>query len=404
MKRILSTAVIASLAALYAPEARATNGMRMIGFGPVQNSMGGVSAAVPLDAATIVTNPAGMSALDTRLDLGVSAFMPTVKYTATWTPDGVNLFNADQKSGRPTDFIPTVGFVYKASDALTLGVAALGTAGMGVDYDAGASGLYGSKTLTSFMNLRLAPAASYKIMKGLSVGVALNLQYALLKYDVASALGLQPRDTKGAFGYGASIGVMYQPVDAVTLGLAYETKGFFQDFEWTFGGLKEKLDFDQPQVLTFGVAVRPADGLLVAADVEWINWSATNGKNQPAFDTNPALTGALPFNMNWDDQVVLKLGGQYAVTKEFRVRLGYNYGKSPLDPNRAFEDIAFPAIAEHHITGGVGYDFGKLTVNAGAMYSPESKLTASNPLQQGIVTAEVKMSQLEFDLGVAYRF
>jgi long-chain fatty acid transport protein len=48
---------IATAALAAAAPAAATNGMRMIGFGPVQNSMGGVSAAAPLDAATIVTNP-----------------------------------------------------------------------------------------------------------------------------------------------------------------------------------------------------------------------------------------------------------------------------------------------------------------------------------------------------------
>jgi long-chain fatty acid transport protein len=148
------------------------------------------------------------------------------------------------------------------------------------------------------------------------------------------------------------------------------------------------------------------DGLLVAADVQWINWSDTNGKNKPAFQNDISVTGAMPWNLDWSDQVVYKLGAQYqiAAVKGLAVRAGYNYGKSPLNKDRAFENVAFPAIAEHHFTLGAGYDAGKVTVNVAAQYSPEAKLTGANPMEQGIVAYEVRMSQLAFDLGLAYRF
>ena len=54
---------------------------------------------------------------------------------------------------------------------------------MGVDYDAD---LYGAKTLTSYMNLRVAPAASYEINDQLSVGVTANLMYAMMKYEAVA--------------------------------------------------------------------------------------------------------------------------------------------------------------------------------------------------------------------------
>ncbi len=414
MKKTLRFLVGAAALAAATP-ALATNGMRMIGFGPVQNSMGGASVGAPLDAATAITNPAGLSGLQREADLAGTYFNPTVKYDASGAASG-----STQDSDRGASYIPTLGLVWPGTESLTLGLAAVGVAGMGVDYP---MDLYGGNTLTSYMNLRIAPAASYQIMKGLSVGVAANLMYATMKYEVAGGMGWPPRDTAGSFGYGATIGLSYTPVDMVTLGVAYETKGFFQDFEFdipqhvqvvgfdSFGnpimgtvpGGTEKLAFDQPAVATVGASVRPTEGLLVAADVEWINWSDTNGKDQPAFDTNPQLTGAQAWNMNWDDQIVLKLGAQYAVTPALKVRAGYNYGKMPLDPSRAFENIAFPAIAEHHITLGAGYSFGGLTVNVAGVYVPEAKITGSNPAQ-GISSYETKMSQIAFDLGAAYRF
>jgi long-chain fatty acid transport protein len=394
MRKIAGLFAAALLAA--ASPAFATNGMRMIGFGPVQNSMGGAGVAAPLDAATVISNPAGLSALQRRADLAGTFFNPSVKY-ASDAGSGNSV-----SSDRSPSYIPTLGVVAPMSDALHVGIAAFGVSGMGVDYG---RDLFGSTTMTSYMNMRVAPAASYQLAKGVSVGLAANLMYAQMKYAVGDAMGILPRDTQGSFGYGATVGLQYAPVDMVTLGVAYESKSFFQDFEWNLPTGKDKLDFDQPQVATVGAAMRPLPGLLVAADVEWINWSDTNGKGQPKFKT--AGADAMPWNLNWDDQIVLKLGGEYAATPALKVRAGYNYGKMPLDKSRVFENVAFPAIAEHHITAGAGYSLGALTVNVAAMYVPEAKISGSDPDFMGMgmpVSYTTKMSQLAFDLGASYRF
>lgn len=406
----LSAALGVTAALAFATPASATNGMRMIGFGPVQNSMGGASAAAPLDTATAISNPAGLSALGKRADLSGTYFAPTVKFLAKGAGTGGEL-----TSDRGASYIPTLGFSWSTLENLTLGVGASGTSGMGVDYKAD---LFSNSVMTSYSNMRVAPAASYQLMKGLSAGVALNLMWAQMEWEAG---GMYKRDAQSAFGYGATVGLQYTPVgtpaEMLTVGVAYETKSDFQDFEWdipsntimtpmgpfTVPGGKETLEFDQPQVLTFGAAVRPLPILLVAADVQWINWSATNGKDLPKYaGENEMTTGSQDWNLNWDDQVVLKLGAQVEAMKDLKVRAGYNYAKSPLDKSRAFENIAFPAIAESHYTFGVGYDYGKFSVNAAAVYVPESVETGAD-LSMGITSYTTKMSQLAFDLGVAYR-
>jgi long-chain fatty acid transport protein len=391
MRKIAGLFAAGLLAA--ASPAFATNGMRMIGFGPVQNSMGGAGVAAPLDAATIMSNPAGLSSLQRRADLAGTFFNPSVKYDSNFgSGDSIS-------SDRGASYIPTLGVVAPAMENLNVGIAAFGVSGMGVDYK---RDLFGSTTMTSYMNMRVAPAVSYQVAKGVSLGVAANLMYAQMKYAVGDGMGILPRDAQGSFGYGATVGVQYTPVDVVTLGLAYESKSFFQEFEWNLATGKDKLDFDQPQVATVGAAVRPIPGLLVAADVEWINWSDTNGKDQPKFKT--AAADSIPWNLNWDDQLVLKIGGEYAATPALKVRAGYNYGKMPLDKTRAFENVAFPAIAEHHITAGAGYSFGNLAVNVAAVYVPEAKLSGTGDVMGMPMSYTTKMSQLAFDLGASYRF
>ena len=388
MRKIAGAFAVACLVA--ASPAFATNGMRMIGFGPIQNSMGGAGAAAPLDGATIVTNPAGLAAVAPRIDLAAQAFMPDVKYAMS-TPGP----SFSGTSGRPTDVLPTLTGVYRVQNQFTLGFAALGTAGMGVDYAADPSG---NRLMTSYTNARVAPAMAYQVNDQLSVGLALNLMWAQMSFQ----MGGRPKfNESGSFGYGATVGAAYRPAEMVTIGAALETRSYFQDFTWNVGGTDYALAFDQPMVATLGAAVRPGAGLLFALDGQWINWSDTMGKNLPKY-TKPV--GAGSFDMRWSDQWVVKVGAQYEIPglKDLKVRAGYNYGKTPLEATNFRANMAFPAIAEHHITAGVGYEIGRWGVNAAVVYSPEATISFSDPAS-GINSVQSKMSQTAFELGGTYR-
>jgi long-chain fatty acid transport protein len=290
---------------------------------------------------------------------------------------------------------------FRPNDAFTVGIAALGTAGMGVDYKN--FGGPGAELMSSYMNGRISPAVAYKVNDQFSAGVALNLMYAQMKFAVPTAGGEVQPPSANSFGYGATIGVTYAPTAMVTIGAALETQSYFQDFSFDVGGGQTiKIKLDQPMVGTLGLAVKPAEGLLLALDGQWINWSAVLGKNKP--EVSPA--GGMAFNMNWSDQFVLKLGAQYQIPalKELTVRAGFNYGKTPVDKASAFESVLFPAIAEQHYTVGVGYDISKWTVNASFMYSPEAKLTGEFPTAGGPAPFSTTMSQTEVQLGAVYKF
>jgi len=176
MKKLLGIVAVAAVVA--AAPAYATNGMRLTGFGPVQQSMGGASVAAPLDAVTAVTNPAGLSLLAPQIEVAGAAFSPTVKY---------DIGGQGATSSRPTDFLPTLAAAFRANDAITVGVAALGTAGMGVDYkDFGGPG---AEMMSSYLNGRIAPAVAYKVNDQLSAGLALNLMYAQMKFALPTPAG-----------------------------------------------------------------------------------------------------------------------------------------------------------------------------------------------------------------------
>lgn len=400
-------------AALYvaiAFPAYATNGMRMIGFGAVQNSMGGASVGATLDGASMVSNPAGLTELGRRLDLGGELFKPSVSYNATGiAPPFVANNGATLDSGRGPSPIPALSVVAPITDRLSAGIGIFGTSGMGVDYPVN---LFSGATYTSYMQARLTPSVAYKLKDMVSAGVTINGMLAFMKYDVARGVPFNQvtHDTTSSFGVGATLGVKVRPATAFAVGAAYETKSWFQDFAFKVPNGTDKLTFNQPQSAAVGVEVTPIDILLLAGDVQWINWSDTMGKGLPRYSAN---NGAIPWNMNWSDQWVFKVGAQVAPFSSLRVRAGYDYGKMPLDPSRAFENLAFPAVAEHHITAGLGYDMSRsLTLNVAGMYALNAKLSGANAAPpnpdgsggQGITAYTTQMSQFELDAGVAYRF
>lgn len=386
--RLLAVAGLVAASPVYA-----TNGMRLTGFGPVQQSMGGAAVAAPLDGVTAVTNPAGLSLVAPRLDLAGAAFSPTVKY---------DVGGQGATSSRPTDFLPTLAAVFRANEQVTVGIAALGTAGMGVDYKDFAGP--GGELMSSYMNGRIAPAVAYKVNDQLSAGLAVNLMYAQMKFAVPiQGVGEVAPGAANSFGYGATLGVTYAPTEMVTIGAAYETQSYFQDFSFDVQGQTMKIKLDQPMVGTLGVAVKPLKGLLVAVDGQWINWSGVLGKDKP--EVSPA-GGGFAFNMNWKDQLVLKVGAEYQIPalQQLKVRAGFNYGQAPVDSSSSFESVLFPAIAETHYSIGAGYDIASWTVVASFQYSPETTISGMFPTPGGPAPYSTKMSQAEFQLGAAYRF
>ncbi len=373
----------------------ATNGMRMIGFGPVQDSMGGASTGVNLDAASILTNPAGIQSLGGRVDFGASYFAPTVK---TETASGAE-FTSDKKASP----VPAFGMIIPLNADMTFGLGAYGVSGMGVDYDLGASS--GGLLYTNYTNMRFAPGISYKVNDMISIGATLNVMYATMEYSMYNpGFGAQIVDmTSSAFGYGGTIGVTVKPVDMLTVGIVYETKSKFQDFKFnqyisTAGTARNTLTFDQPMSATIGFGFKPVTGLVIAFDLQWIRWSETNGNNLPEY--TGSATGDRSFDMQWDDQIVYKFGLQYNVMPILKIRAGLNYGKMPLsedNSNALNANMFFPAVSEWHYTAGAGVKLGeKLSLELGYMYSPEAKVKSS--------LGETKMSQYSLDMGIAYNF
>jgi len=360
-KAILASALLGAVGISFA-----TNGDNLIGVSPASRGMGGIGVGMPVGPTdSIFRNPAWMSYYKGfNLSFGGILFMPEVKAKSNITGT-----EGSATSQSKMFVVPEVGIVNQINDKLTFGIGAFGVSGMGVDYRNKDPNFLNMHTTFQFM--RIIPALAYKVNDAISISGALHLAYGSLDMG-ANMCNATCWNAGGGqsqtYGIGAQLGVAYNMGDFVYAGLTYQSPvnmTYKRVFDSDGNGQFEDFKLTQPQELAFGVGVKPMDNLKVGMDIRWINWKNAKGYKE----------------FQWKDQWVIGLGGEFKPTQKLALRAGYNYGKSPIRggaknpmnsnniPNFAapfsdfqiafFNLIGFPAITEHHITLGLGYEFTK---------------------------------------------
>jgi long-chain fatty acid transport protein len=145
-------------------------------------------------------------------------------------------------------------------------------------------------------------------------------------------------------------------------------------------------------------------------DIRWINWKNAKGYKE----------------FQWKDQWVIGLGGEFKPMQKLALRAGYNYGKSPIRggaknpmndnniPNfvASFSDfriawfnlVGFPAITEHHITLGLGYEFTKnFSIDLAYKHAFNKKVSATDNAGMGM-SVEAQNAQNAISVGLNWKF
>jgi long-chain fatty acid transport protein len=420
MRQLLfGVACVAALLAVAAPVS-ATNGDNLIGVGPISRSMGGVGIAAPQDSISAVfSNPAAMCVgpfcPSTEMDFAGTLFMPDVHAKVSGPGVGGTV---SAKSNDDVYAIPAIGLSVPIGEALQppnwrFGLAAYGVSGLGVDYrqtnlDQGNPGFggfpYAAGMFSSLNVMRFAPAIAFQPTGNFSVGLAGVVEYANLDLGEGSSWN---------YGYGIQTGMIFKATDSISLGLNYISprKVSHQDVaDFDGNGTLDNLDLQSPQEIGLGVSYTYKN-FLVELDGKWINWGSADGYQ----------------DFDWQDQYVLGLGAQWEPIAKLFVRAGYNYGSNPVDKNNGFNGtgtktvqgktlnryyyetfriIGFPAIVQHHLTFGVGYQFTEsFGVNLGFMHAFKETFTEKGTDLTGQpVKIQSELEENSIDFGLTWRF
>jgi long-chain fatty acid transport protein len=384
---------------------QASNGLRVITAGPRSLGIGGAGVANDPTSNTIFINPAGMNDVGNEFDLNFTVAFPQTTMGSSLAPagnpDAVNVGGDDDGI-----LLPNGSAVFSFMDnKLALGVGAFFSAGFSVDFPVSRlnSAITGNLYDRSgrYANLKIIPSASYRVMDNLTVGLGLDINYAFFQSDSAvltpgfpETAGTNRTDT--ALGIGGRVGLLYKPLKMLHVGATYITRQHFQQFSRYADLINQGLDL--PQEVALGLAIMPFTGATILTDFRWLDWSS-------GFIGQDIALGGL----QWRDQYVFAGGFQYDFDPHFdfpiQLRMGYNYGRSPITPQNAFQNLTIPLVLEHHLTFGFSFDLNK-HMGMDAAYVHEFGHTVTdngtgNPAGQG---AFIGASANAFSIGLRGRW
>lgn len=331
MKTRLIAAAVGLACAAAVPVAHATNGYMSHAYSPAAKGLAGAGeAALPQDSLSIVGNPAGLTAVGRRLDVGAAWFSPQRSYkgiapfdetgmpTGAMAPIGGGIDGTGEVDSENTDFlVPNFGYTHPIDAQSAVGVALFGNGGMNSDYRSrdtlavpgiGNLGTFGgnnpmanpplpgmpklgggdagvnleqlglslgyARDLSDTFHLGAALLLAYQSMEvkgvGAFQGFTETFTQSLLAGNPISPSNLTDNDAADSYGWGFQLGAIWDVNPMVSLGASIRTKMYMSEFDEYSDLLAEGGDFDMPAVGTIGLAFRPNKQLTVAFDVQQI--------------------------------------------------------------------------------------------------------------------------------------
>jgi long-chain fatty acid transport protein len=356
--------------------------------GQKQQAMGGTGTGVALDEASVFYNPGAVSHLEKNgVSLGIS---PTIANST------FELSNSQtQNRTKSPVSTPFTGYAVfgKQDSKLKLGLGVYTPFGSTIKWEDGWAGRFQLTKLQLF-SVFIQPTVSYKISD--KVGIGAGFVYGLGKIDLSRDLPVTYPDgsygsarlTGNASGIGFNAGIYLKPTEKLSIGITYRSQVNMKvnngNAEFTVpGSLSSNFpngafssSLPLPQVISIGVGVKPIEKLLITADVNFIGWSAYK---ELAFDydKNTSTLQDTKEARNYKDTYAFRLGGQYDVKENFRVRAGIAYQLTPVQDGYVTPEV--PDANKISYTAGIGYKFAdKLTVDASFTFENFAKRTDTN--------------------------
>jgi long-chain fatty acid transport protein len=415
MKKLQTTLI--SLALIFALSTSVfANGLSLNSVGARALGMGGAFVGLANDATAIYWNPAGLAGQQSSILVFGTDIIPS----ATYSNEAYGI-DATMKSNH---YISPNAFFNYNMDKLSLAFGVYVPAGLGAEWDGSEVGNltapYGNPGPFNWMSkigvINISPAIAYKVTDKFSVGLAVNIYYAMFDLERAQVLDFnqdgmpdtpaQYTEESTGLGFGATIGLKYDLNEKFSLGATFRTStSVTMDGTAEFGGLpiEMKSDFDRdvtwPMWIAGGLAYHPKKNMTITLDGQYSNWSE--------LDQLTAVYDSFPedgvFNLDWENALQIRAGFEHFTSESFGYRVGYYYDPAP-SPDETL-NFLFPSSTNHVATGGVSYKFGQMCVTGGLEYlfGAEREIEAHpSPLAPENMPGLHQMDIFAFSVGFTY--
>ena len=316
------------------------------------------------DLSAVHYNPAGMTLLSgTRMQA-----------TGTWV--AVNLdyegnYGQSENGRLKGQTIPAGFITHQINDSLWAGLGLTVPYGMGTEYGEGWEGRERG-TESMILTFDINPNLAWKVNDKLSVGGGISLQYA--KAELGMGMGPMQANVKGdSWAWGWNVGLMFQPVETVRLGLAYRSHiAHNAEGHTDVKGLQNltsdmKVRIKTPDTITFSATWEATDALRLSGTARWSKWSNFHSLDVQNLDlAGPQFSSTVVEN-NWDDTWFFSVGADYKLNGQWTIRGGVAYDQGPVE--NQYRMAVIPDTDRVWFSGGASYKYtDNLTFDFGATY------------------------------------
>ncbi len=339
------------------------------------NAYAGTAAAAE-DASTIYFNPAGMAFLKGRdFAFSLNAIKPKAEFqdrgssytTGTgvplpvgFTPPGLPPLAGNGGDAGDWALLPALYYAHAIDNKWSLGMSINAPFGLKTEYDTPWVGQFqGIKS--ELKTLAITPTVSYKASPDFSIGFGLRAQKADAELTNQGFTGSVTKLEGDDWGYGFSLGVLWQATPATRLGAAYQSRISYtiegdvqgSDILAATGGatsiLSAKADVTLPDILTFSAAHQLNSKWDLLADIAWTNWSQF--EELRVIGPTGATLSLTP--ENWDDTWRFAVGANYKHSDRIKLRFGVAYDETPVSDQ--FRTVRIPDESRWWLAIGVQY-------------------------------------------------
>jgi long-chain fatty acid transport protein len=350
------------------------NGLNLNSNGSKAIAMGGAFVGLADDYSAVFWNPAGLTQMK---ETNIAVFLTDIIPSATYKWDLVGIDTKAESKHYPSGGL---GFFKPLSEKVVAGIYVHVPSGVGVTWNGADLAALTAGTAYEWENflgvVAVSPAIAFKLSEQFSLGIAVNIDYGMLKVK-RPALGQYDEDLSG-WAVGATIGMLYKPTEKFSFGLSYKlpmkvtVKGEANMSGAPLLGLPGTDDAEReatwPMWLGAGICVKPTEKLTFTFDVQYTNWKKM--EDIPISFSNAGWIAffeeSAKFNLRWKDQVMLRFGFELMASPTFAVRAGFYTDPvvSPIDTH----NILLPELGYNWITFGIGYKGAKMALDVSVEY------------------------------------
>ncbi len=351
-------------------------------------AMGGAFTAVSNDPSAIYFNGAGILQLNgTHFMLGTTLIAPVSSFRGVYP--SITEYDTKKQNFFPSQFFVT----HRLNEDWAIGLGFTSPFGLGTEWPDNWVGRY-LAIETSLNVFTISPIVSYKITDNLFASAGLVYSFANVKITQKSSQApfagdaFTTLDGKDNSAFGYNLGVMYKPVEKLSLGVSFHSqlKYKFKGTATTTGApqLASMLpsgdvtaDLTAPFNFAVGVAYDFLPELKVSADFQYVGWSSYDTLKVDF--TNPNFKD-IASPRNYDNSYILRLGAEYKLMPELTVLGGIYFDKSPVKP-----EYVNPSLPDANRLGfSIGLDYKiikNLNVSASYLFIRSSQLTVDNSME-----------------------